>query len=174
MLFLIFLVIIFSIPAVQTRLAKIVTEDLNEDYGTNLVIKKVDLSLLGSVSLRGVEIRDHHQDTLIFVDRLRTSLLNVKRILDNNVQLSSTSFKGVHVYLKNYKDEKTDNLSIFIEKFEDDNPRDSTSNPFELRSSNIYLEDLNYKQINENNKVPLDFAAYNGCLLYTSPSPRDS
>lgn len=162
MLFLIFLVIIFSIPAVQTRLAKIVTEDLNEDYGTNLVIKKVDLSLLGSVSLRGVEIRDHHQDTLIFVDRLRTSLLNVKRILDNNVQLSSTSFKGVHVYLKNYKDEKTDNLSIFIEKFEDDNPRDSTSNPFELRSSNIYLEDLNYKQINENNKVPLDFAAYNG------------
>ena len=162
MLFLIFLVIIFSIPAVQTRLAKVVTDDINEEYGTNLVIKKVDLSLLGSVSLRGVEIRDHHQDTLIFVDRIRTSLLNAKRILDNNVQLKSTSFNGVHFYIKNYKDEKTDNLSIFIEKFEDDNPRDSTSNPFELRSSNIYLEDLNYKQINENSTNPLDFAAYNG------------
>ena len=65
MLFLIFLVIVFSIPAVQTRLAKIVTEDLNEDYGTNLVIKKVDLSLLGSVSLRGVEIREMRKQTIL-------------------------------------------------------------------------------------------------------------
>lgn len=154
--------IIFSIPAVQTKLAKILTDDINEDFGTNLLIKKVDLSLLGSVSLKGIEIRDHHQDTLIFVDRIRTSLLDVNRILDNNIELSSTSLKGVYLYLKNYKDEPTDNLTIFIDKFEDDNPRDSTSNPFKLRTSNIYLEDLNYKQVNENSSIPLDFAAHHG------------
>ena len=81
-LFLVFLVIFFSIPSVQTNLASIVTDNLNEEYGTNLEIKKVDLSLLGSVSLKGIEIRDHHLDTLIFVDRLRTSLLDAKRILE--------------------------------------------------------------------------------------------
>ncbi len=157
-----FLIIIFSIPAIQTKIAGIVTDNLNEDYGTDLEIKKVDLSLLGSVSIRGIEIRDHHKDTLIFVDRIRTSLLNAKRILDNNIQLNSTSFKGVHVYIKNYKGEESDNLSIFIDKFRDNNPRDSISNPFQISSSNIYFEDLNFKQINENKDVPLNFAGYHG------------
>ena len=162
MLFLVFLVIFFSIPSVQTNLASIVTDNLNEEYGTNLEIKKVDLSLLGSVSLKGIEIRDHHLDTLIFVDRLRTSLLDAKRILENNIQLNNTSLKGVHVYVKNYKGEEIDNLTLFVEKFEDNNPKDSISSPFQIRSSDIYFEDINYKQINENKAVPLDFAAYNG------------
>ena len=161
-IFLVFLVIFFSIPSVQTNLASIVTDNLNEEYGTNLEIKKVDLSLLGSVSLKGIEIRDHHLDTLIFVDRLRTSLLDAKRILENNIQLNNTSLKGVHVYVKNYKGEEIDNLTLFVEKFEDNNPKDSISSPFQIRSSDIYFEDINYKQINENKVVPLDFAAYNG------------
>ena len=134
-LFLVFLVIIFSIPSVQTNLASIVTDNLNEEYGTNLEIKKVDLSLLGSVSLKGIEIRDHHLDTLIFVDRLRTSLLDAKRILENNIQLNNTSLKGVHVYVKNYKGEEIDNLTLFVEKFEDNNPKDSISSPFQIRES---------------------------------------
>ena len=92
----VFIIITFSITVVQTRLARLVTENLNEDFGTNLKISKVDLSLLGSVSLRGIEIKDHHQDTLIYVERLRSSLLDVKRILENNIQLKSTSLKGVY------------------------------------------------------------------------------
>ena len=97
-LFLVFLIITFSIPVVQTRLARLVTENLNEDFGTNLKISKVDLSLLGSVSLRGIEIKDHHQDTLIYVERLRSSLLDVKRILEKlfvilfSIQTETVSF----------------------------------------------------------------------------------
>ena len=159
---LVFLVIIFSIPAVQTKLARIVTDDLNKDFGTNLEIKKVDLSLLGSVSLKGIEIKDHHQDTLIYVERLRSSLLDVKRILDNNIQLKNTSLKCVYVNVKNYKGEEIDNLTVFVDKFEDNNPRDPSANPFKLSSSNIYFEDINYKQINENKEVPLDFSAHHG------------
>ena len=142
-----------------------VTDDINEEYGTNLVIKKVDLSLLGTVALKGIEIRDHHQDTLIFIDQLRTSLLNAKKALDNKVDLGSVSMKGIHMHLTTYKDEEIDNLTIFTDKFEEDNPRDTTStssDPFILRTSNIYLDDLNYRQIDENNEVPLEFAAYNG------------
>lgn len=156
------LVIFFSIPAVQTKLAKRLTKDFNEDFGINLLIKKVDLSLLGSVSLKGIEIRDHHQDTLIFVDRLKTSLLDINRIFENNIELRSTSLKGIYMHVKNYKDEPTDNLTIFIDKFEDDNPRDPSSNPFLLSTANIYLEDINYKQTNENLAIPLDFSASHG------------
>ena len=112
----VFLIITFSIPAVQTKLAGLVTENLNEDFGTSLKISKVDLSFLGSVSLKGIEIKDHHQDTLIYVERLRSSLLDVKRILENNIQLKSTSLKGVYVNVKNYKDEEIDNLTVFVDK----------------------------------------------------------
>ena len=162
MLFFVFLIILFSIPAVQTKIASVITKNINEDFGTDLVIKKVDFSILGSVSFKGIEIRDHHKDTLIFIDRLRTSLLNAKRILDNEVDLGSVSMKGINFHLKTYKDEKDDNLTVFSDKFEDDNPRDSTTNAFLLRTSNIYLEDLNFRQVNNNDKTPLAFSAHNG------------
>lgn len=164
MLFLILLIIFLSIPAVQTRLAKIATNRINEDFGTDLVIKKVDLSFLGSVSLKGIEIRDHHKDTLIFINKLSTSLLNAKRVLDNDVNLKSISLKGVDFHLKTYKDEVDDNLSVFVDSFEDGTVtlRDSTYTPFMLRTSNIYLEDLNFKQIDENEDDPFIFSASRG------------
>ena len=144
--------LVLSIPAVQTRLAKFATDKINEDRGTNIVVKKLDLSFLGSVQLKGVEIRDHHKDTLIFVDKLKTSLLNVKKILDNKINLGSVTASGLYMNLKTYKGEDNDNLSIFVESFDDDTPKDSTSSPFVLRTSNIYIDRLNFKLLNLNNK----------------------
>ena len=88
-LFLLFVSIVFSIPFVQTKIGAYFTEKINEDFGTNIVIEKVDFSFIGSVNLKGVKIKDHHQDTLIYVSKLRTSLVNFKRILDNQVNLKN-------------------------------------------------------------------------------------
>lgn len=140
-----------------------VTNSVNKDFNTDILVKKVDLSLLGSVSLKNVEIRDHHKDTLIFVDRLRTSLVNARRILDNKIELKSISLKGVHMNLKTYKGEETDNLSLFVEQIEGEpTPKDSTASTFIMKSSNLYLEDLHFKQIDENDAMPLGFSANNG------------
>lgn len=161
LLFLFLISVILSIPGVQTRLAKKLTNMLNKDYNTNIVIKRVDLSFLGSVSLKGVEIRDHHQDTLIFVNKLSTSLLNVKKIIDSDVNLGSITMSDAHFYMKTYKDEKDDNLSVFIDSFDSETPKDSLSPAFVLSSKNLYLNNFTYKLINENDKNPLSFAAYN-------------
>jgi len=75
---------LLSTSIVQTRLAKILTNNLKATYSSDIVIKNVDLSFLGSVQLKGVEIRDHHNDTLIFVKKLSTSLLNARKIVNNN------------------------------------------------------------------------------------------
>lgn len=158
--FLLFLVLFFSLPIVQTYLAKTITSSVNEDYNIDLSIKKVDLSILGSVSLKGIEIKDHHKDTLIFVEKLRTSLGNVKRILDNKVELGTISLKGVNFFMTTYKGEENDNLSVFIESFEE-NPKDSVSGGFVLKSSNIYLENFNYKQSNFNQSKKPEFEAKN-------------
>ena len=69
-LFLFLLIILLSTPFVQSKLATLATDSLNKKFDTDVLIKKVDLSLLGSVVLKDVEIRDHHKDTLIFVKNL--------------------------------------------------------------------------------------------------------
>jgi len=142
---------------VQTKLGNYLTNSVNEDFNTNISVEKVDLSFLGRVSLKGVEIRDHHQDTLIFAKKLSTSLLNAKRILDNEVNLKSISLEGVDFFMKTYKDEDEDNLAVFINSFDDDTPKDSLSNPFILKTDNVYIQDLHFKLIDANKKDSLDY-----------------
>ncbi|QMU63271.1 MAG: translocation/assembly module TamB [Flavobacteriaceae bacterium] len=157
------LIVFLSIPAIQTKLAKLATEKINQDFGTDLVIKKVDLSLLGAISLKGIEIRDHHKDTLIFIDKLSTALLNAKRALNGNVNLKSISLDGVNFHIKTYKGEMDDNLSVFTDSFEDEpTPQDDTYTPFILRTSDIYLENLNFKLIDENDEDPFLFGLTDG------------
>lgn len=160
-LLLVLLIILLSLPIVQSELAKQATNWLNKEYNTNIVVKKVDLSWLGSVQLKGIEIRDHHKDTLIFVENLSTSLQNVKRIVENNVDLGEASLSGAYFNMKKYKGEDDDNMSIFIDSFDDGKPKDSLSNPFVLKSNKITLENLTFKLLDENERNPLKFAAYN-------------
>ena len=160
LILLVLLFIVLSIPAVQTFLGKKATDYVNEEFNTDIVVKKVDLSFLGSVQLKGIEIRDHHQDTLIFVKNLKTSLLNAKRIIDNNVALGDATLSDGFVYMKRYKGEDDDSMSIFIDSFESDTPKDSVPS-FVLHTKNLYVDNLTYKYIDENKKDNLLFGAHN-------------
>ena len=161
MLFLLLISILLSIPYVQTKIGNYLTNNLNEDFGTNLSIEKVDLSLLGSVQLKGVQIRDHHKDTLIFVNKLTTSILNAKRILDSEVNLKSIYLEDAYYYTKTYKGEEDDNMSVFIDSFDDGKPKDSLSSPFILNASNLYLNNVNYRLINANKKDSINYSGKN-------------
>ena len=138
MLFLLFVCVLLSIPAIQTKLGNYATQKLKEDFNTNISIEKIDLSFLGNVQLKGVKIKDHHQDTLIFVKNLSTSILNAKKVLESEVNLGSISIDGAYVYMKTYKGEKDDTMAVFIDGFGESSPKDSLSTPFTLRSSNVY------------------------------------
>ncbi len=159
-LFLLLLSILLSIPTVQTYLGKFATNKLNKEFGTNIVVKKLDLSFLGSVQLKEVEIRDHHKDTLIFVKKLSTTLLNAKKIIDNKLDLGSVSLEDTHFYMKTYQGETDSNLTVFIDSFDDGSPVDSTHVPFQLKTENIYIDNLMFKVIDENSDTPLKFAMY--------------
>ena len=153
--------ILLSIPAIQTKLGNYATQKLNEDFNTNISVEKIDLSFLGNVQLKGVKIKDHHLDTLIFVKKLSTSILNAKKVLESEVNLGSISIDGAYVYMKTYKGETDDSMAVFIDSFGESSPKDSLSTPFTLRSSNVYVNDLHYKLINYNNKKPISFSAKN-------------
>lgn len=161
LLFLLLISIILSIPAIQTKLGNQLTTKLNTDFGTDLTVKKVDLSFLGSVQLKGIQIKDHHKDTLIFVNKLTTSIFNVKRILDNEVNLKSIYLEDAFYYMKTYKDEDISSINVFVNSFDDGIPRDSLANPFVLKTSNIYVSNLNFRLTNANVKDSVYYSAKN-------------
>ncbi|WP_246034716.1 translocation/assembly module TamB domain-containing protein [Polaribacter aestuariivivens] len=158
-LFLLFISILLSTSFVQTKLGNYATKRINEDYGTNLKVGKINLSFLGSVELKDIQIKDHHKDTLIFVNSLSTSILNAKKILNNEYLLGDISIDGAYYYMKTYKGEKDDNMAIFIDSFKDDSPQDSLKPPFTLKAANVYVQDLDFKLIDFNKQDPLTFSA---------------
>ena len=50
--------VLFSFSAVQTTLARLVTDRINEQYGTDIHIERVDLSSIRKIKLRDVLILD--------------------------------------------------------------------------------------------------------------------
>ncbi len=152
MLLLVLLIALLSLPAVQTGIAKIVTRKINKKYDTNIVVKKVDLSYLGSIKLKEIEINDHHNDSLIYVDKLSTSIFNYRNILENKMEFGEIELDGVNFYLKTYQGETNDNLSIFVEKFENKKIPKSNAPPFLLTSSKIILSNTNFYLYNKNRR----------------------
>jgi len=153
--------LLLSFPAVQTKIGQFATKKINESLNINVTVGKIDLSLLGSVSLKDVKLRDHHQDTLIFVDKLSSTVVSFRKILDNKVELKSASIDGVYMNMKTYEGEDNDNLSMFIDSI-DSKEVDTTSAPFYLTVDNIYLENVNFKTVDENVENPILFGAFNG------------
>ncbi|WP_299012439.1 translocation/assembly module TamB [uncultured Polaribacter sp.] len=145
----------------QTKLGNYATGKINEEYGANLAIGKINLSLLGSVQLKDVQIKDHHKDTLIFVNKLSTSLLSAKKVLDKQVLLGDVILSDASYYMKTHKGEKQNNISVFLQSFVTNKPKDSLAPPFVLKADNIYVQNLDFKIINENNQKPLIFSAVN-------------
>ena len=148
-LFLILLVFLLSLPVVQTRLGKMATNYLNDTYKTNITVDKVDLSYLRKIQLKDIEILDHHQDSLINVKNLSTSIFSYRNILDNKLEFGEIDLEGVNFLMRTYKGEATDSFSIFTAKFDDDNQDDSPSN-FLLTSTSIHLSDAYFEIYDEN------------------------
>ncbi len=151
--------IISTIPFVQSEFGKLATNYINKEYETNILVKKLSISVFGDVNLKNIEIRDHHKDTLIFVNKLQTSLFNINKITDNRLDLNDTYINGAHFYMKTYKGEKENSLDTFIESFGTNKKKDSST--FILKSNIINVKNLNFKILDDNKKDPLQFSAIN-------------
>jgi len=154
-LLLVLLVIIFSIPSVQTKIAKKVTTYLNESYGTDIYIDRLGLNWKGEVDIREVYIADHHQDTLIYSQELQTSILSVKNLLNNKLGFGNTVLTNAKLFYKHYKGEESDNLTIFAQKFDTGEPPSGTV--FSLGSNDLQLINGQVQIIDENLDNPLIF-----------------
>ena len=114
---LIVLSILLSLSSVQTRLARLVTQSINSKFDTSILIERVDLSSLRNIELKNILIKDHHQDSLIYVNNLTASILNLRNILESDLNLGDVEIDKGILLIRTYKGEEINNLTIFYNHY---------------------------------------------------------
>lgn len=148
--------IALSLPVVQTKIANYITDTLNSDFGTHISVDKVSVSVFGGVKLRKVLIMDHHKDTLIYSDLIKTNILGVKRVLDGDLIFGEIRLTGLLFNLKTYKNEKKTNLDVFIHSFETGKPTPPNAKKILLTAKDAYITNGHFILTDENRLVPKD------------------
>ncbi len=149
LLLFIILVLILSIPAVQTGLGNYATKRINRDFKTNININKVSLQFNGDVELKNIYIEDFKKDTLINIVELNTSILGFRNLVKGNLVFGDIDIMGLIFNIKTYKGYKDTNLDVFVARFDSDNPRKGKSD-FLLSSSDVSIYDGLFRLLDEN------------------------
>jgi hypothetical protein len=127
---------------------------INKDFGINITIDQVAISAFGGVKFKEVLILDHHKDTLIYANRIKTNILDAKRLLDVDLIFGEVRLDGVLFNLKTYKNEKETNLDKFINAF--GTSEEPSKKPFFLTANEAYVTNGHFILTDENRKVPKD------------------
>ena len=148
--------LVLSIPAVQTRLGKYATDRINNDFKTNINIGRVGLQLNGDIELKEILIKDYKKDTLISIGELNSSIISFKNLYNSKLNFGDIDIQNLVFNLKTYEGEDQTNLDVFVEKFDDDNPRVGPSE-FLFSSSDVSIENGIFRLIDENLETPKVF-----------------
>ena len=127
---------------------------INKDFGINISIDQVAITAFGGVKFKEVLILDHHKDTLIYANRIKTNILDAKKLLDVDLIFGEVRLDGVLFNLKTYKNEKDTNLDKFIDAF--GTSKEPSKKPFFLTAEEAYVTNGHFILTDENRKVPKD------------------
>ncbi|PWA04071.1 translocation/assembly module TamB domain-containing protein [Flavobacterium psychrotolerans] len=147
------LAIALTLPFVQTKIAQYVTSELNASYGTDINIDQISITVFGGVKLKKVMIWDYRKDTLIYANRINTTILDFKKLTDGDLLFGDVRLDGLTLNMKNYKGEKDNNLDKFIASFDSGKP---STKKFLLKASSVHLTNGRFILIDENHEVPKD------------------
>ncbi len=143
----------------QTKLGKLATDKINEEFKTDINIGRIGLQINGDIELKNVLIRDYMKDTLVSVGELNSSIISFKNLLNTKLNFGDIKMQDPVFNLKTYKGETDTNLDIFVAKFDDDNPRKGPSE-FLFSSSDVSLDNGIFRLINKNLETPKTFELF--------------
>ncbi len=88
-----------SIPAVQSAIVSRLTKKASEALNTSVSIQSVNISWLGNIKLNNVLVRDQQNDTLFYINKVETKLIELNRS-DNKATLGRLELDDPLVYFK--------------------------------------------------------------------------
>jgi len=156
--------IALSLPFVQTKIARYFVESINQDFGIHISIEEAAVSVFGGVKLKNVLIIDHHKDTLIYANRIKTNILDSSKSLDGDLIFGDITLDGMYFNMKTYKNEKYSNLDKFVDAFKNDKP--PSKKHFLLTATNAKITNGHYTLIDLNRvgSKDVDFTKLNASV----------
>ena len=144
-------IILITNSRFQTSLANKLAKEINNEFGTEIVINKATLSYTGKVDLRDFLIRDHKHDTLIFFKNLYLSPSSIGKLVSSDLNFNSISVDGLDLKISTYLNESQNSLEIFLKKLNKEN--DESIKKFKNTGfgTSILAKNSSFKIINYNN-----------------------
>ncbi len=146
--------IALTLPFVQSKIGHYVTNSLNQKYKININVEQVSLTIFGGVKLKKVLILDHHKDTLIYANRIKTNILDWNKLLNVDLIFGDIAADSLYFNMKTYKSEKQSNLDKFVAAFDTGKP--PSKEHFLLTASKVKIYNGHYSLIDENRENPKD------------------
>ncbi len=126
-------------------------ESVNNEFGTNIQIDQVSLSLFNlNAGIKGIYVEDYKKDTLAYINKLTTSILNIRNMANGKLEFGDIEIDGLFFNLKTYEGESDTNLDVFVAKLDDGKPRAPGTPPFFMSSDGIEINEGRFMLSDEN------------------------
>lgn len=147
--------VVLSLPGVQTRLAKLATDSINEEFGTDIRIDRLRISLISwDTALKDIYVEDYQGDTLIYIQSLNTSILSLRDLAKGVLEFGDIEIERLYLNMTTYPDAPDTNLGIFIDKLDDGQPRAPGTPPFYFHATGIEIDGSRFSLRDENDTEP--------------------
>lgn len=111
-----FAIALLSSASVQSEILKQFARNFKSLTNQELNIERISLQWNGNLELNNIFVEDHHQDTLVFVKNIQTSLTDFYKLRQNDFNLDQLLADQVYLNIKKYPGEQTHSLNHLVQK----------------------------------------------------------
>ncbi|MGB0173223.1 MAG: hypothetical protein ACPF9C_03910 [Flavobacteriaceae bacterium] len=135
--------ILFFSPIGQSALNSWVRNKLINDFDVDLSINSFFMNPVGMSSFEDLLIKDHKNDTLIFVNHLEIESRHFGGLINNDIYLGEVTVDSFLLNHVTYRDESLSNLDVFLEKFNFSKGAKFSASQVKLNESKLQFLDKN-------------------------------
>ena len=132
---------------IEKRLLKNISFKITNLLQTTVQISDVDFKYNGDLMINNFIIFDHKNDTLIYVDKITTSILTPTNILTSNTKLTSLDLSNGVIKIIKHPGDSLTNFEVFITKVKQNN--NTEIKDFSLELKNLILNDFRVDLLNK-------------------------
>lgn len=145
--------ILFSIPAIQTKVASLMAARLGKQLQTEVSIGRVALGYTGKLHFEDVLIRDQQNDTLFYIHDLRARISHINRN-KMKVVLQNVSLDGALVNFVTPSNSTIANFQFFVDFFAV--PAGQGGGVWTIIFKKLKLENSSFRFLNRGFDAPTD------------------
>ena len=136
---------LFLSPIGQSVINSWLKNKFIKDFKVEISTGSLFVNPVGTTSFTDLLIRDHRNDTLVFVDHFTFESYHLRGLISSKLHLGNVKFDSLFLNVVKYKNEDQSNLDIFIEKIEPDDARINqlSASTIKLNQSNVQFTDMN-------------------------------